>query len=1028
MKPLSLQLINFGPYNGDTGIIDFQKLDKIFLISGDTGAGKTSLFDAICYALYGKPLGTRGGPGLRSQYAPADESTSVEFEFLIGIKRYAVLRSPYYLSKKGRGDKLKPEEIILLKKWEITPEEPQGKWEVLTGKLREQNERIEKLVGFSYDEFSKLLVLPQGEFQKFLEMETKDREILLKCLFPVENHETLSKTAADETKIQMEIQKNIQTRMEELQRNFDPISAGEKLKELEDLRVKAQENFAQTRIQRDGMKQDLENGLRLAQLLKEKIQVEQNLATLSDKKQEIDLREEESHRANKAQRLLPILGQLEHLRKQKTDNLSQLSSTEGKWKLWLTEETILQPRFMEISNLENRIADLKEQQNSEISRLTILSDLKKRWNTWVSQTSEVDQAKSLQSQEVNELKELESKKIFLENALENYPSLQKSWEELLNRGVTFESLSLEGQRLRENRKNLDDLKTKKSLLLRDISSAKKKLENAELEVSSCKKLERENLASFLAQTLSPQIPCPVCGSQDHPSPAHSHNLTKENIAAAILKAEELMDTTSKLYRSLELHLNTLETQELQIITLQNQSLENLQNQGWLSLEAWEKDFDLFKAEKKSLEIVLNKNRQQDEELRTLRLKFSEVEKFLKSMNEAVVKKITDAEISQRILREKWLEIEISPVEKSSEELTFEKIELKRIKTQNREQLLGTEIATSSQELKNLRDLLEKHNKNKTALENDLSRLRTEKDELFMQWESQEKALPIHLSEAGFSDEPSLRNSLRTSSWEQETKIILENYRKNWDQFSALDKKMSAEIAGRSEPDILNLEVKLQEREAALNEALESRAKTQEAFNRQRENYTRFLELESDKKKATTESAELLKLSAILNGENSRKISFSNWMLGWWLDKVLLKGNFHLRLLSDGRYRFLRGDDTKDGRKRQGLEIDIADSWCSGQRSVKSLSGGEKFLASMALALGLADTIQERSGGLKMEALFIDEGFGSLDAGTLDRVMSVLDDLGGTRQVGIISHVEAMRLAIPSQIRVEKTTGGSRVVM
>ncbi|NTV74137.1 MAG: hypothetical protein HGA66_08005, partial [Holophaga sp.] len=190
--------------------------------------------------------------------------------------------------------------------------------------------------------------------------------------------------------------------------------------------------------------------------------------------------------------------------------------------------------------------------------------------------------------------------------------------------------------------------------------------------------------------------------------------------------------------------------------------------------------------------------------------------------------------------------------------------------------------------------------------------------------------------------------------------------------------------------------------------------------------TRVQQLQDELQAATEASAGLIQLSAELDGVNRRRMKFSSWALAWWLQRVLEHASRQLDLLSGGRYRFRLRREVDDKRRSAGLEIDVHDAYANGTRSVRTLSGGEKFLASLSLALGLAEVIQGRSGGIELDALFIDEGFGSLDDETLEKAMRVLDKLGQGRMVGLISHVEAMKQAIDCQIRVRRQDGGSRV--
>jgi len=244
--------------------------------------------------------------------------------------------------------------------------------------------------------------------------------------------------------------------------------------------------------------------------------------------------------------------------------------------------------------------------------------------------------------------------------------------------------------------------------------------------------------------------------------------------------------------------------------------------------------------------------------------------------------------------------------------------------------------------------------------------------------------------------------------------------------TALLEDLAGKLAGCARPDLAQLEAQVGAagaEHAAATAASRRCAQELEAFQARRLRVGQLLE---QLERLQQDSQDLIQLAGELQGFNRRNLKFSSWALGWWLDRVLEQSTHRLEKLSGGRYRFQLRAELNDARRAAGLEIDVYDAYANGTRGVRSLSGGEKFLASLALALGLAEVIQSRGGGIELDALFIDEGFGSLDGETLEQAMRVLDELGQGRMVGLISHVEGMKQDITCQIRVRKDEAGSRV--
>lgn len=1022
MKPLTLRLQNFGPYRGDTGPVSFDGLDRVFLIAGDTGAGKTTLFDAISYALYGQPLGSRGPSGVRSHYAEDHETTSVEFEFLLGDRKYHILRSPWWVSKKARGDGYKKEELVVLKLWDQNQTGGPG-WITETGTIGQQNARIATLVGFTWDEFSKLLILPQGEFQKFLEMDTRDREPLLRALFPVEDHSRLSEMAKTGSRKLEEAQRDLLTRMQELQRDFDPLSAPAVEEALRTAANLSDTQYAEASAFRDRALEELNKARKLADLFSEQEQNRRTIAELEALRPEKETLARTLEQAGRAQRLQSLLTHIQSLADHKAGLEGELVTWEAQWSSWQDQDTRARAAQEELPLLVEKIAGLRDRNTEETRLRGTATDIAGKFRQWRAKLQKAaDTSAGLRILQTR-LKAWEAEREKLQEPLSQAPDLVREKETWQLRRSLWESHQRDVRTLRETLLRSQELEDRLKETRSRAAGAAEEVQAALEALTRAKEVRDRNQAAHLARALEPGFPCPVCGSLHHPSPAQSPEVPGEEGMEA---AEALVEARRQAQNALEVLQRDLETQARQIQATREEALEALTDRGWSDIPAWEEEGRNLEAQKASLE-------HREEALRKAEARkeaLDKEEKDLRSRLEAGEREIltleTEARKDREFLAEKLPELpegrNLSP-----EDLQPEMPETWGLQAQSRLEQATKEKKEAEAREADLRTRLEKHRQRGSALEQDGIRLKDLLAKASVAWETTASKLPDRLKEEGFSSSGEVAAALKSPQWEQEARRSLETWKEKLARTTALQTQLDKEIQGRPVPDTAASEgeYNLREEERTLAQARLQDAR--EELNRHLRSLERYRDLETRQKQLEAEGAGLLRLSALLNGENSRRLSFYNWVLGWWLDRVLDQANQHLRHLSEGRYQFLRCGETGDARKRQGLDIDILDAWSSGQRSVKSLSGGEKFLASMALALGLADTIQHRSGGRKMEVLFIDEGFGSLDAGTLDRVMSVLDDLGGSRQVGLISHVEAMRQAIPSQIRVEKTPTGSRII-
>jgi exonuclease SbcC len=1017
MKPLALTIKNFGPYAGPEARIDFSRLDRFFLIAGDTGSGKTSIFDAISYAIYGKPLGTRSEQTLRSQFAPDTESCAVTFDFATLTERYEVTRSPYWIERKERGAGLKKaaENLVVLRR----PLEG-GVWLRVTKDTNPEGPDavLARAIGFSHDEFSKLVVLPQGQFQQFLEMDSSRREALLKQLFPVEDHERLAALAAERAKSLEQEGKDLRSRQAEVRKAFDPDTAQIQCAELK--RREAEEAGRSERSE-----QEFE---RMGTLLAEARLLSGQFESL----------------AGQQDRLQTLLSQAE-VREVQRRQLAAHGRAIAVRSPMDQAAAAIEARNKAEGDLRTLAADVKSSQDREGRAREAAEGLDLARGNLQGRREALRDLEARKGK-LSELVAMDAQIAVLrksvDDAQEELDAAGKSRDRLLELQRNLEGGELRAQTLRRERESLQarssalvplESDAKRLVQLRDTAipnvqqaweGARSAAEEAAGELAEAEEALRKaeiardrNHAAALAEKLESGQPCPVCGSLVHPV-----------LASFGEEAEpELLEICQSLLTSARKRLQ--DTREL--LGIQSNDLAQKREAARAISEALaaagipspeillERLADLRKretsllAELKPLDEALSARPQVIEELRAsaesmkaCQAKRSEAAQLLER-NQGGREQVFLAAGSPEDPRSAHGNLE-RQLKNQQEMIVLEEAAIERIEEQARvaRELLASTTAASEQKAK---DLL--------ALEARLETL--------------EASLATALFSAGFEDGEAVRSALLPDETVASLNDSLKAYDSEIDNARGAIESLMSTLQGEARPDLKALEAQEAEARACRDSARQDLQRAQSELQVHLASSQRWGELLREEEELRERGAVFLELSNDLNGlggEGRLRLSFAGFVLGRWLRQVLEQGSRRLATLSGGRYRFLHNEVGADGRKRSGLEIDVHDSHAGGVRGVGTLSGGEKFLASLSLALGLSDVIQALAGGRRLDALFIDEGFGSLDGDSLDRAIAVLEEIGEGRQVGIISHVESLKKSIASQIRVEKGPAGSRLVV
>ena len=1020
MKPISLTIEAFGPYR-DSVTLDFNEIQNhsMFLISGPTGAGKTSILDAMVYALYGEPSGeVRKTDAIRSDFAEPQHMTRVDFSFAIGEAQYRVERLPKQLVAKKRGTGMREQNASA-----TVYEMKDGEWTVIATSAAAIRDTIQRIIGFRKDQFLQVVLLPQGEFRKLLVASTSEREELLHTLFRTELYRRLQdalKSAYDEAK--SGIEENV-TKQSALLQSIPhdeeiPILTIEHVREL----LKHREPHRDTLvIERDKAVDvvDQFNALRNEWALYN--QAKQSLVEATATLDLVKVSEEERSSLQEKVRFLTSLTPTYELYKQFSDKQSVLKTLEtalsdakkvveiaSQQESKCTEAyEVLASHAETIQAKRTTLAQLR-QQSEKFDELALLNQelttLKSKLET---QDREKSEAK-LQAQHklVADLEAelVEMRKQFQVNskALESIPHIQEQLSQLQR----YSELLVEKQKAQ------NDIDAKEGALATLDESVK----NSTVRLERLEHLMAEGRAFELVHLVVDNEPCPVCGSTEHPQLASKPELypTKEEVEEArAVRDGALQKRASEIGQkeTLALRLHELDEQVKDQVSHLKSSIEGFSEEAFASIQ-----HDLL-SEMEQLTSLRSDTEQLSNTIATNEDELSAAKDTLAKL-ETAHKELLDNLHN--------LEVQISTVQAKIDALS-ESLPTTDVAAWHKEiESLASELTDYDEQVKvckaNLDSAREVLNAKRGRLETLFAQVKEDKKNLdVLNKDYVESLQSISLSENDFID--ALDDYKALDTFRTELHALDEAFNKAQAVYDAALKHAQSVV----EPsDTVSNEV--------YDTAVEQRddlVGALAAWDKETKHIETTLAslktLEQAMGEAREEITFLSRLNDLANGgeQGFKNVTFERYVLGAILDEVVYAANLRLQKMSRSRYSLERSDYTGGGRGKQGLDLAVMDAFTGQSRPANTLSGGETFLASMALALGLADVIQSYAGGIHMDTMFIDEGFGTLDPDTLELAMETLVQLQSSgRLIGMISHVPELKTRIPAHLEVTRGDDGS----
>lgn len=918
MRPIKLTLSGFGPYAGETEI-DFEKLgvSGLYLITGDTGAGKTTIFDAIAYALYGEASGAnRSAEMLRSKYASPDTPTFVQLIFFCRGKNYTVRRSPEYERPAKRGNKQ------VFQKAEASLSYPDGR--TIDRTAREVTRAVEELLGLNRDQFSQISMIAQGDFLRLLLAPTEERQKIFRQIFKTDRYETLQKQLKDEA-LQLErvcagLRAGILQELRAVSCDTDDFSDSSSLCEAKENRLPMPETLAliERLLQTDSDRLSRVQA-NLTELEKQREQINQSLGRAEERRRAelgLNAAQEQLARLLPRQQQLEVALAAEQARQPEEEALTAQAA----------QLRAVLPRYIRLDELTSGIRQQTGNCDALAKKIAEQdSRLADGRAELLRQKAELESLKASAA----ELEQLVQAQKEINLHLQSLMLLQNDRKTLAKKAGEFQAAQAcyqKAQRQAEEAKQLADL------LQRDFLDAQ---------------------AGILAAELQDGTPCPVCGALHHPHPAlfPANVPEKHELEQAKQRADQLQAAAvrrSETAGSLQGEGKSLQEQVLRAAKALFGECRFGELEERCSLLQNE-----LSAEASALQQQLAEKQAQLDRFQKLETSVPQLEAALHTSEQQCHRE----ELSLAALRAQ-LAADISEQKKLTAELQY---------------------PSRQDAQKSLVELAKRCELLKAARENAQKQLEDCRRQIDLQ-KGTVQSLRKQLQEG----EPVDAGALQT-------------------QLARLDASKTA---------LAENEKLLTVRLSRNREALRAIRKTGDALTEQ-ENRSRWIG----------------NLAETVNGTLSgkEKITLETYIQMNYFERILGRANTRFMMMSGGQYELRRRVLAENNRSKSGLELDVLDHYNGTLRSVKTLSGGESFLASLSLALGLADEIQSTAGGIRLDTLFVDEGFGSLDEDTLEQAIRALLSLTeSNRLVGIISHVSELKERIEKQIIVTKEReGGSR---
>jgi len=1051
MKPIYIKMKAFGSYQQE--IIDFTDVNRgLFLITGDTGAGKTTIFDAITYALYGKTSGgKRNGEMMCSQFAPAGMLTEVEFRFLYNDSEYTVCRRPEQpkwkkTEKDGTGYykqlKTMPPAFV-----ELTL--PDGT--VWQGKKRETDRKIEEIIGLNVEQFTQIAMLAQGEFMKLLHATSEERKEIFSRIFDTGLYARIEKKISEHAKaVNQRLDENKQDILRELERircvenssyqqawdsyeeKFSESDKEGLLKLISDICLEGEKKKGETEETKKKMESQLEAVKRELQFAEMTNGIFTQLEETEKQQQELEAElpriKESEEKLKKGQRAAEVRKDYQNLQEKK-ETLENCKFRITELEQWMEKNL---PELEILKGWAREAAEKYENQSPELhgaiadlrGNLERYDELENRKVKYVEIKTEFQKAQ-------NKVKELEQNRETCKRELEE---LSAATEEIKKSTENMEVLDERTEKERNRKERLEDIRSYLSELERqerelkesqDIyEAASREEETKQAEYDDIYHRFIESQAFILRSGLKDGEPCPVCGSIHH-------------VILEDRRMEKIDSVDEKMLRKAKTELDRAAKDKLRADKCRQKNEMDVENTGRLLEYEYRKQYgtELILSEntaeeiesdyqevKKAIEELENRRKTAEQNIKIL----EENEKRLKEITAGSEKLTEDLKERQGEMNRSELQMAEcgAGLNQLKETLRYpDKEQAEKILKEKEDEIAGLKKMKEKME-KEFQQFEQTVNEKKGKLDSERESLLRDKAGFYSAEDIYEK----NLKEQGFESTEAFINAVLSGEEVQKLKDTIQKFKDKELLVHNNLERLRREADGKEKIDTSGNQIKQQDLEDRLK-TLEREEK--ELFNMDKINQTAYQngkKLYSQRETWKEQTAVIDILNKTANGGISKKrMNFQTYIQRRYFCQIIKYANQRLYPMSGGQF-ILQCREIEDlgTQGTVGLDLDVYSIVNDRTRDVKTLSGGESFMAALSMALGMADIIQNNLGSIHIDTMFIDEGFGTLSDETRNQAIQILNELsGGKRLVGIISHVSELKAQVETKLTVTKTAHGSR---
>lgn len=1014
MRPIKLTMQAFGAY-AKKEVIDFEKLgtEQIFVISGKTGAGKSTIFDAISFAIFGKAnTFDRESFSMRSHFATDKEITEVTLVFRLKEHIYQISRIPQQeiAKQRGNGTTTSPQKAEL---YELIGDE----MKLLASSVRDVNTKMEELIQLNVDQFRQILMIPQGEFRELLVSDSKEKEAILQRLAHTLYYEKVEKILWEKQKeaevFVIEARKKV-TDLAELSLPDEDV-AGKTTAEISELQTKLVEKETTTLAEFEEElifnREQTSKVVEKVTLAKEQLLDWQNLDLYTQEvaslEQETDFYATTQKQIEKAKRAgnlrsqdalcIRLKEQLQSAETNEQEITEQANKVAIQFSTAKKQTEILAEQAGELEKNKRLLFQLEEMEPKlmELESTTVQKQCAEL--EWKNQTDHLQQVITKQQVLTEQTKQAEE-------SLAEINQAELANLEAMNKRTQLEILIEKNRELISKRTKMVAWEKQKQAEQQTLTQLLSQTETIEMMIKQEEaKLKNEQAAS-LAEHLHDGNACPVCGSIEHPNLAtfeEAADLEKLEETKATFQAKQLaISTAERAISQLDWQLNEWrDVSELKLTELEENVTANTQTLNDLTKEIEELQSKIAQKETLQTKIETLKNNQSEIELEK-----NNVAQHVESLHQQVqlaagklsyLEQAIPAELRDKTIfdkQKKMVQTSIQNYEQQKEQVdaAYKQAEKETTRLESTLTVATKTTLEANKALQVQREIF------KEAM----------KQNHFLSYEDYKLAL--------MSDETLKIQEEKVSAFQKKRHLAISR-----------QADLTEKLKDKQKPNIDQLERIMKEKQQILAQLEEKTMRQRELVSKRKELIENYQKSIQAVEQAEVNYADIGLLSDAARGKNARRITFERYILAMFLDTIINRANHRLSKMTSGRFELHRKIEKAKGNVQSGLELEVFDEYTGLTRHVKTLSGGESFKTSLALALSLAEVVQEMAGGISLETMFIDEGFGTLDPESLEvAVECLLETQENGRLVGIISHVPELKERISARLEVTATNHGS----